>query len=403
LFDAWRPLPLASGLRSISPIRFLLVVLLVLPLIPASLRAEGRSPTRKLLVYVGTYTGRESQGIYAYRFKPATGEVEPLGLAAESRNPTFLAVHPNRRFLYAANEIGDFDKQGAGAVTAFAIDRATGKLTFLNQVSARGGGPCYVTVDKRGRNALLANYGGGSVAVLPLKKDGRLGEASAFVQHVGSSVNRERQGGPHAHSIDLSPDNRFALAADLGLDQVLVYHFDGEKGTLAPNNPASARVAAGAGPRHLAFHPNGRFGYVINEMASTVSAFAYESGAGSLREMQTISTLPKEFTGENYTAEIQVHPSGRFLYGSNRGHDSIAGFAVDPEKGSLRMIETVSTQGKWPRHFEIDPSGRYLFAANQNSGSIVIFRIDPSTGRLTSTGQVLEVTSPVCVKFVAVD
>jgi len=355
------------------------------------------------LVYVGTYTEQGSKGIYAYRFKPATEEVEALGLAAESRNPTFLAVHPNRRFLYAANEIGDFDKAGAGAVSAFAIDRATGKLTLLNQVSSRGGGPCYVTVDKGGRNALVANYGGGSVAVLPLKNDGRLDEASAFVQHVGSSVNPERQKGPHAHSIDLAPDHRFALAADLGLDQVLIYRFDGEKGTLASHQPASARVAAGAGPRHLAFHPNSRFAYVINEMASTVSAFAYDAAAGSLRELQTISTLPAHFKGENYTAEVVVHPSGRFLYGSNRGHDSIVVFALDPDKGTVTYIETVSTQGKWPRHFEIDPSGRYLWAANQRSGTVVIFRIDPSSGHLTAAGQVLSVISPACVKFVGLD
>ena len=223
------------------------------------------------------------------------------------------------------------------------------------------------------------------------------------MQHVGSSVNRERQERPHAHSIDLSPDNRFALVADLGLDEVRVYRFDARKGSLVANQPAFARLHPGTGPRHLAFHPSGKFVYVINELASTVSTLSYNARAGSLYELQTISTLPKDFTGENDTAEIRVHPSGRFLYGSNRGHDSIALFAVDPGKGTLTFVEAVSTQGKTPRHFEIDPSGRYLFAANQNSGTVVIFRIHTSTGRLASIGQTLQVASPVCVKFVTAD
>jgi 6-phosphogluconolactonase len=241
------------------------------------------------------------------------------------------------------------------------------------------------------------------VAVFRVLKDGRLGEASAFVQHVGSSVNPERQKEPHAHSINLSPDNRFAIAADLGLDRLLVYRFDAAKGTLAANTPAFAKVNPGSGPRHLAFHPSGRFAYVISEMQSTVSAFAYDTAGGVLRELQTTSTLPKDFSGENDTAEVQVHLSGKFLYGSNRGHDSIAVFAIDAAQGTLTSIERVPTQGKMPRNFGIDPTGSYLWAANQGSDNLVVFRIDPQTGRLTPTGQVLEVASPVCVKFVAVE
>jgi 6-phosphogluconolactonase len=391
------------SVRCIRSFASLPIALLVLPLNAASLRGGEKSSTREYLLYIGTYTGPHSKGIYAYRFNAATGEAAPLGLAAESRSPSFLAVHPNGRFLYAVSETGDFDQRKSGAVSAYAIDRASGRLTFLNRVSSRGSGPCYVTVDATGRNALAANYGGGSVAVLPIDNDGRLREASGFVQHTGSSVVRSRQERPHAHSIDLAPDNRFALVADLGLDQVLVYRFDAERGSLAANQPAFARLRPGAGPRHLAFHPAGKFAYVINELASTVAVFAYTAKSGALEELQTVSTLPEGFAGENSTAEIQVHPSGRFLYGSNRGHDSIAVFRVDSAKGTLKLIENVPTQGKTPRYFGLDPSGAYLFAANQDSGNVVVFRVDPATGRLTPNGQTLVVPSPVCVKFVARD
>jgi 6-phosphogluconolactonase len=361
--------------------------------------ARGRG---NYYVYIGTYTGRQSRGIYAYRFD-AGGQLTPLGLVAESVNPSFLAVDSGKQFLYAANEVADFGGQKSGAVSAFAIDRGTGKLTFLNQVSSRGAGPCDVSLDKTGRYVLVANYDGGSVAVFPVLADGRLGGASAFVQHQGHGVNPERQEGPHAHSIALSPDNRFALAADLGLDELLVYRFDAKQGTLAANQPPFAKLHSGAGPRHFDFSPDGKFVYVICEMGSTVTAFSYDTTQGALRELQTVSTLPKDFKGENTTAEVQVHPSGKFLYGSNRGHDSIAVFAIDARSGKLTPIERVLTQGKEPRNFAIDPTGVYLFAANQNSGNIVVFRIDPKTGHLTPTGQVLDVPSPVCVTFVAVE
>jgi 6-phosphogluconolactonase len=304
--------------------------------------------------------------------------------------------------LYAVNEVGKYKGQNSGAISAFAIDRSSGKLTLLNQVASRGADPCYITVDKTGKYVLVANYTGGSVAVFPVLKDGRLGEASAFVQHQGHGTNPERQEGPHAHSIDLSADNHFALVDDLGLDQVISYHFDPSKGSLTPNDPAFAQVDAGAGPRHFAFHPSGKFAYGVNEMHSTVTAYAYDGAAGKLSSLQTISTLPKDFGGQNDDAEVQVHPSGKVLYTSNRGRDSIAVFAIDPIKGTLVPVEDVPTQGKTPRSFEIDPTGSFLFAANQKSDNIVVFRIDPGTGRLTATGKILEVASPVCVKFVAI-
>ncbi|MBI3698129.1 MAG: lactonase family protein [Acidobacteria bacterium] len=373
-------------------------------LLPVAGPAQKPASKGEYLVYIGTYTGSKSQGIYAYRFQASTGQLTPLGLAAETVNPSFVNAHPNRQYLYSVSEIANFGGQKAGAVSAFRIDRQTGKLTFLNKVASGGGGPCYVVVDRAGKYVLVANYNTGSVAAMPVKNDGSLGEASAIVQHAGSGADPKRQQGPHAHSINMSPDNRFAIAADLGLDKLFVYRLDQAKGTLTPNDPPFTKVNPGAGPRHFAFHPGGKFAYVINEMQLTVTAFSYDGAGGVLKELQTISTLPKDFTStNNSTAEVQVHPSGKFLYGSNRGHNSIAVFAIDAAKGTLTPIEQVPTQGKTPRNFGIDPTGAYLFAANQQSDTIVIFRIDAKTGRLTPTGQVLEVASPVCVKFVAAD
>jgi 6-phosphogluconolactonase len=389
-----------SILLSIAPFLFLLSA------VCAGTPAKHHA---KYFVYVGTYTeeGSESKGIYAYRFDVDTAQLVAIGLAAETINPSFLAVHPNHRFLYAVNEVGNYKSQKSGAVSAFAIDRATGKLTLLNQVASKGGDPCHISLDRSGKYVLVANYAGGSIAVFPVLEDGRLGEASAFVQHSGHGANPQRQEGPHAHSIDVSPDNRFAVVDDLGLDQSLIYRFDSAQGTLAGNDakvrPTVAKAAPGAGPRHLAFHPNGRFAYVINEMQSAVSAFRYDTPTGGLQLLQTISSLPKDFSGHSEAAEIQVHPSGKFLYASNRGHDSIAVFAIDGNRGTLTPIEYVSTKGATPRNFEIAPTGLLLFAANEKSDNIVVFQINPQTGRLTPTGKVLEVAQPVCVKFVSID
>jgi 6-phosphogluconolactonase len=352
------------------------------------------------MVYVGTYTVRESKGIYAYHFE--SGKLTPVGatgLVAETPNPSFLAVDPSRHFLYAVNESVPGEKNGM--VSAFSIDRKTGKLTFLNQVSSGGSGPCHISVDHTGKYVLIANYDSGSVAAFPVLHGGRLGEASAFVQHSGHSLNPERQEGPHAHDILPSPDNRFVLAADLGLDQLLVYRFDASKGSLTANDPPAGSVPAGSGPRHFVFDRTGKFIYLVNEIHSTVTVFSYDADKGSLQELQTLSALPKHSIADNTSAaEIELGASGRYLYTSNRGEDTITVFAVDPVKHTLTAVQHAPTLGKTPRGFAIDPTGNYLLAANQDTDNIFAFHIDPKTGKLTATGKVLEVPSPVCVIFV---
>jgi 6-phosphogluconolactonase len=371
-------------------------------LLPCAHGAKKPDANGDYFVYIGTYTREDSKGIYAYRFHPADGKLTPIGLAAETTNPSFLAIHPSGRFVYSVSEVDSSGGENAGAVSAFRIDPQSGKLTLLNTVSSKGAGPCHVLVDKTGKNLLVANYSSGSVASLPLKSDGSLSEASAFIQHKGSSVDPQRQQGPHAHSVNLSADNRFMIATDLGLDQALVYRFDAAKGLLTPNDPPFAKLNPGAGPRHFAFHPKGNYAYVINEIQSSVTAFHYDRARGAFHELQTVSTLPKDFSGRNSTAEVEVDRNGKFLYGSNRGQDTIAVFAIDSRKGTLTPVENTPTQGKTPRNFAIDPTGRYLFAANQGSGSVVLFRIDQKTGHLTPAGQKLDVPLPVCVTFVAV-
>jgi len=342
-------------------------------------------------VYVGTYTNGASKGIYTFRFNSSTGKAGSPSLAGESSNPAFLAVHPNVRFVYTANENPN------GSVSAFSIDRAGGALTLLNSVSSHGSGPCHIAVDRAGKWLFAANYNSGSVAVLPIGSDGKLGEASSFVQHSGSRVNRERQEGPHAHEVVVSADNRFVLVPDLGADRVVIYRFDAAKGTLTPSTPAFVKAALGAGPRHLAFSPDGKFVYVVNELAASINVFRFDNG--NMNALQTISTLPADFAGVKSGAEIAVHPNGKFLYASNRGHDSIAIFRIDPRKGTLSAAGHVPTQGKTPRNFAIDPAGQYLLAANQDSGTVVIFRIDPKTGGLTANGTTLQIPAPVSLVF----
>ena len=372
--------------------------------VPLALSARQDARNDAMFVYFATYTGEKSKskGIYVSRLDLGSGKVTPPELAAETQNPSFLAVHPKETFLYAANEIRTFEGKEMGSVSGFIVDRQTGRLTPLNAQGSGGRGPVYVTVDKTGRNVLVSNYGGGSVASLPIAPDGKLEPASAFVQHTGSSVHPTRQQAPRAHSINLSPSNRFAYAADLGLDKVLIYRFDAEKGSLTPADPPFATVQPGAGPRHFAFHPQGRFAYVINEINVTLTAFSVDPERGTLTEVQTLSTLPEgQSVQEGFsTAEVQVHPDGRFLYGSNRGHDSISVFAIDEKTGRLTFVQNEPTGGNVPRGFGIDPTGQYLLAANQRSDSVVVFRIDRQTGRLSPTGQRLDVGSPASVKFV---
>ncbi|MHC4559972.1 MAG: lactonase family protein, partial [Planctomycetota bacterium] len=310
------------------------------------------------------------------------------------KNPSFLEIHPNGKFLYAVSEGG-----GAGSVSAYVIDRNAGSLKFLNKQPSGGAGPCHVSIDHAGRNLLVANYGSGSASMIPIKVGGRLGEPTGFVQHTGSSVNPRRQKGPHAHSINVSPDDRFTFVADLGIDKIMIYRLDIEKGMIVANNPPFAKLKPGAGPRHFAFSPNGKYAYVINELDCTVTAFAYESSSGALTQIQTVTTLPKGFDGFNTCAEVSVHPSGKFLYGSNRGHNSIVVYRIDPVEGTLAFVEHERADIKTPRNFNIDPIGKFCLVANQGKDSVVVFRIDQETGALEPTAHKISVARPVCVRF----
>jgi len=370
-------------------------------------RGQAKSQS---LVYIGTYThfellspphkipdGEHSKGIYFCRFDAVTGVLSPPVLAAESINPTFIAFDPNRPLLYAANEIYQFNGEASGAVSAFSIDPATGKLTLLNQVPSRGGGACYVKVDATGRNVLVANFGSGSVAVLPIKQDGGLATASAFVQQEGKGPS-PRQLGSHAHCINLSPDGRFAISTDFGADKLFVYKFDAVAGSLMPNDPPFFAIKPGSAPRHLVFAPGGKIAYCLNEITSTVTVLSYDAANGAFHEQQSISTLPADFTGANTAAEIQVHPSGKFLFASNRGHNSIAVFAID-DQGRLSALHNYSAQGRTPRNFSLDPSGRWLIVANQDTNNVVVFGVDQQTGELKPNGQTVTVPAPLCVRF----
>ena len=360
--------------------------------------ADANVP-RKFRVYIGTYTGPGSRGIYQTTLDVTTGQLLPPQLAAEIVSPSFVAIHPSQKYLYAVSEIADFDGKKSGAVSACSIDEVTGALRVLNQFPSEGMHPCHVIVDAAGKNALVANYSSGTVAVLPIDPNsGRLSKASTVIQHAGSSVNKQRQEGPHAHSINLDAANKFAFAADLGLDKVLIYHFDSSSGGLTPNDPAAGIVAPGSGPRHLAFHPSGKYVYVNNELSSGITAFTYDAATGGMTELHTLSTLPADFTGENSTAETVVHPSGNVVYVSNRGHDSIAIFQIDPATGKLTAMGQTLTGGRTPRNFNVDPTGAFLLAANQSSNDVTVFRIE-ATGALTPTTARIEVGSPVCLRF----
>jgi 6-phosphogluconolactonase len=365
-------------------------------LIQVSLMCAAVAQERQ--VYIGTYTGKKSRGIYTARFNPDSGRLSAPELAAPAANPTFLALHPGGHFLYAVGEVDTFEGKRAGAVHAFRIESG-GKLNPLNSQASGGTGPCHLAVDRTGHWVLVANYGSGSVAALPLGQDGQLGPVTVAIQHHGSSINPQRQAGPHAHFIAPDPLNQFALACDLGLDKVLVYRLSQPGAALTANNPPSVTVTPSSGPRHLAFHPDGRHVYLANEMASTMTVFDYQAKTGTLNPLQTISLLPDGFKGQSTAAEVQVHPSGKFVYASNRGHDSIVAFAVEPKDGTLKLLEHHASGGRTPRHFALDPSGRWLLAENQDSDNIAIMRIAEDTGLLTTTGLAFEVAAPVCLVF----
>lgn len=361
---------------------------------------RSRGP-RELLVYVGTYTAGKSEGIYLFRLSLSSGELRHVGTTKGVVNPSFLTLDGRRRYLYAVNEVEEFAGKKSGAVSAFAVDQGTGGLRFLNRQPSLGGAPCYVSLDAAERFLLVANYVGGNVAVLPVRADGGLGEATDVKQFQGSGVNPARQEGPHAHCILPDRSGRHVYSCDLGTDKVMIYRFDAGGGKLAPNEEPWVQVKPGAGPRHLTFHPGGRHAYVINELDSTVTAFAHDPSRGTLREFQTAPALPADFKGANTGADIHVSPDGKFLYCSNRGHDSIAAFRVDARTGRLSLVSHTPTRGKKPRNFAVDPTGAFLLVANQDSDTIVTFRRDPLTGRLEPAGQAAEVPSPVCLKLIA--
>jgi 6-phosphogluconolactonase len=400
-----------------------ILALSVVSSVPSAFSAPA--PQAEYFVYFGTYTGftyvpegvptgvSRSKGIYVGRFQPATGKVSTPELAAEIVNPAFLAVHPNQRFLYVATEdplsLGpDFDHESY--VSAFAIDPATGKLRLLNTLPTGGTSTCYLSIDKTGHYVLMANFGSSSVTVLRIKDDGSLGEQTAFMKHVGKGKDPSFQSKAHPHSIDVSPDNRYAVVSDLGVDKVFVYRFDAATGTLSPDNPPFVDADPGSGPRHFAFDSAGRFGYSLQEMSGFVAVLAWDASTGTLTKVQDARTLAPDFVGSSDSAEIAIHPNGKFLYESNRrfrgpnlwGPDTIGVFAIDPEKGTLTEVEQVAPGGTMPRNFAIDPTGAYLFSANQVSGNVLLFRLDGNTGRLTPTSTDLKIDVPVCIVFVPV-
>lgn len=373
-------------------------------------------------VYFGTYTGAKSKGIYVAEYDVRSGEFGAPKLVAELPNPTFLAVHPSGKQIYAVGEVGEFEGKKGGVIRGYSIDAKTGALTVINSQSTVGGGPCHVSIHPSGKVALVANYGGGSVASFAIAEDGRLSEAKSFVQHTGSSVNPQRQKEPHAHSFNSSPDGDFAFAADLGIDRINIYKVDAAKGTVWPYDPgfiglragdvrktfpffsdrkfpAHVALMPGSGPRHFAFHPAGKHAFAINELLSSVTLFRYTARTGTLTEVMTVGTLPLDWKGNSTTAEVVVHPNGTFVYGSNRGHDSISIFRFDAKKETLTLVGHQSTGGRTPRNFALDPSGRFLFACNQGSDSVLVFKVDAETGALESTGTKLEIGAPVCVRF----
>jgi 6-phosphogluconolactonase len=385
--EAKEPMKTSRALFRILPA--LLLAWLASSALPAR---AGNAPA--YLVYVGTFTQHGSKGIYLMHMDASTGALSEPELVAEAASPAFLALHPNHHLLYSVNEV---DK---GSISAFAIDEGSGKLTFLNQQPSQGHAPTHLVVDPEGKNVLAANYGSGSVAVLPIEPDGKLAPPSSVDQHEGRGADPSRQGGPHAHCVNIDPSGHYAVSCDLGLDKIFVYRFDPQAHTITPNDPPFVTVAPASGPRHLAFSPEGRNLYVVDEMACTVTAFHCDAGHGTLTGFQTISTLPDDFHGQKSTAEIAVHPSGRFLYASNRGDaNSIAIFTINSSDGKLTTAGHVSTQGRAPRDFAIDPTGKWLLAANQDTDNIVEFRIDPESGALQPSGVSIKTPTPVCITF----
>jgi len=369
----------------------------------ASVSSADEVP-KKFWVFFGTSCGK-SKGVYRSTFDAATGKLSEAELVAETPNPGFVTLSSDYKYLFAVSTFTDSTGKKGGGVSSFSIDQKTGKLTLINTQSSKGDGPCHVSVDKAGKHVFVANYGSGSAAVLPIAEGGKLGEPSGSQQHgKGSGVVKGRQEGPHAHSINLDPANKFAFVADLGLDKVMIYKFNAAKGTIEANETASLDLAPGAGPRHFAFHPSGKYAYVINEIDLTITACTYDADKGALKSIQSITTIPEGITDRKgfSTAEVVCHPSGKFVYGSNRGQNTIAIFSVDEATGKLKAVGHQGKDVKVPRNFNIDPTGAWMLVGNQDSDSVVVFAIDPKTGELKPTDQKIDCGKPICVKFMPV-
>jgi 6-phosphogluconolactonase len=352
----------------------------------AATLAIGASP--EYLTFIGNF----GSGIPEFRLDTATGKLNPLGSMASTKTPAWLAIAPSGQYVYAVNEQAD-------SISAFQVDAATGKLTALNQVPTKGKGPCHASVDHTGKALFVANYGSGSLESFQIQPDGKIGAPASFIQNEGSSANKQRQAGPHAHSANISPDNRFLVLADLGLDKLLVFKIDPATAKLTPNDPPFTSIKPGSGPRHLVFSPNARFAYVIDEMGNTIIGFSWDKRKGVLKEIQSVGTLPDGFTGENTTAEIYMSPDGKFLYGSNRGTGTIAVYAADANTGMLTKVQDAATGGTTIRSFGIDPTGQFVLAGLQEKNSVVEFKRDKASGKLTLTGEKVDSDSPVCVRF----
>ena len=366
--------------------------------LPHSLQAQTSS--KEYWMFVGTYTSGDAGGIFTCKFNATDGSLSKTANSGGITNPSFIALSPNHQYLYSVSEVSNFNGERSGGISAFKVDLQIGNLTPLNQQSTKGQGPCYVTVDQTGKWVLAANYGSGNVCLLPVNEDGSLAWAARVHQHEGSSVNPSRQSGPHAHCIVISPDNKYAFSADLGTDSIFGYELDLVKGELIPLDPVKTKP--GSGPRHFAFHPNNKLAFSIQELDSTITSYQYEAEFGFLTSVQTVSSLPVGYSAANSCADIHVHPNGKFVYGSNRGHDTIVIYAVNEETGEMTPVQHESTRGETPRNFAIDPTGEFLLAENQKSNTIHVFRIDGETGLLTHTGNELEIPSPVCIQFAPV-
>lgn len=363
------------------------------------------------LVYVGTYsepirfgTGQllegKGKGIYRFRFDPETASLNLVGITEGVRNASYLCFDARREYLYCVNEMKEWNGQFGGGLSAYRVHQETGLLTFLNAKPSRGTDPCHIIIDKTGKYVFVANFASGSFIGYRIEADGSLGEECAFVQHDGTSVDPVRQTGPHAHAVEFDGQGRFVYVPDLGMDKVMIYELDAANGSVKPATQAFVKVKPGAGPRQLVMHPKGRFAYLINELNSTMTAYAYDKATGALDELQTLPTLPDGFTGKSSCAEVQITPDGRFLYGSNRGHNSLVIYAVDPQTGRLTLVGHESTRGEIPRNFEVNSDGKFLIAANQDTDNLVPFRIDPATGKLSPGGAPIAAGTPICVRFI---